>query len=443
VFNTLFGRLFIVSLIVLSLFFGLIVYTVNQLSLDNVYTAKKEQLRLQNYILLSSAQIDTNSIELPDELREPRFDDYESGLYGYISDRNGEIYWSSYSAHTLKLDKALLKNQLTEPGQFDYQITADYFIYYYTVLWEIETDKPKLITFTVLEDIHPTLNNVEGFQESLQLWLAAIGLLLITILMLILRWGTKPLRQLARNLKQIESGIKENIEGHYPIELRTVTKNINELIDTERHQRERYHTTLADLAHSLKTPLAVIQTELDSHKKNSLIAEQIQRMDEIIKHQLQRAVVASSHQLAENNPVKESVDRLISAMSKVYADKNIQFELMISEDSIFKGDQRDLMEVLGNLVDNACKACHKKIKIKAHQNQKSLNIEIHDDGGGIPVAKRQQLLQRGTRADTQYSGQGIGLNVAHDIIQSYHGRLWVDQSSLGGALLGIEFKTSL
>ena len=441
--NTLFGRLFIASLIVLSLFFGLIGYIVNQLSLDNVYAAKQEQLRLQNYVLLSSAQIGTNSIELPDELREPRFDDYESGLYGYVSNRNGKIYWSSYSAHTLTLDQALLKTQLTEPGQSDYQITADYFIYHYTVWWEVATDKPELITFTVLEDIHPTLENVENFQQNLRLWLAGIGLLLITILMLILRWGTKPLRQLARNLKQIENGIKENIEGHYPIELRTVTKNINGLIDTERHQRQRYHTTLADLAHSLKTPLAVIQTELDGHRQNDLIAEQIQRMDEIIKHQLQRAVVASSHQLAEHTPVKDCVDRLISAMSKVYADKNIQFELAITEDSIFKGDKRDLMEVLGNLLDNACKACQQQIKITARHDQQSLYIEIHDDGNGIPLAQREQLIQRGTRADTQYSGQGIGLNVAHDIVQSYQGRLWVDQSPLGGALLGLEFKASL
>ncbi|ARN75462.1 ATP-binding protein [Oceanicoccus sagamiensis] len=439
--NTLFGRVFIASFLALSFFFGLLGYIINQLSLENVYAAKKEQLRLQSNILLSSAIIGDNAIELPDELREARFDDFESGLYGYISDSQGKIYWSSYSAHTLDLDIVLLESSITEAGKAEYIVYPDYFVYHYKVRWEVKADQPELFTFTVMEDSRPTLANIEDFQQDLRLWLMGIGLVLIALLMLILRWGTKPLRQLARNLKQIESGLKERIEGRYPVELKGVTKNLNTLIKNERSQRERYHSTLADLAHSLKTPLAVIQTELETHQPNPLIAEQTQRMDEIIKHQLQRAVISTQHELSESVLVQTCVDRLVSAMNKVYADKEINFSIDISEGCLFKGDPRDLMEVLGNLLDNACKACLQTIQINASNNDKRLRLEIHDDGAGIAPEQREQLIQRGQRADTQYSGQGIGLNVAHDIIESYQGKLIIEQSPDGGALFALEFYT--
>ncbi len=439
--NTLFGRVFIASFLVLSFFFGFLGYIINQLSLDNVYASKQEQLRLQNNILLSSAIIGDNTIELPEELRESRFEDYESGLYGYISDSQGKIYWSSYSAHSLDIDQSLLLSSINEAGKAEYLIVPDYFVYHYNVRWEVKADKPELFTFTVLEDSRPTLDNIADFQQGLRLWLIGIGLVLITLLMIILRWGTKPLRQLARNLKQIESGLKDSIEGRYPLELKSVTKNLNTLINNERTQRERYHSTLADLAHSLKTPLAVIQTELETHLNNPLIAEQTQRMDEIIKHQLQRAVISTQHGLSDNILVEDCVDRLVNAMEKVYADKGIAFVIDIDQGSFFKGDARDLMEVLGNLLDNACKACNQQVQIRAANTDKLLQIEIHDDGSGIKPEYREQLIQRGQRADTQHSGQGIGLNVAHDIIESYQGKLIIEQSPIGGALFTIEFYT--
>ncbi|WP_101757533.1 ATP-binding protein [Oceanicoccus sp. KOV_DT_Chl] len=440
--NTLFGRLFISSLLVLGLFFGFIAYIIHQLNLEHTYSTKQEQLRLQNYVLVSSASLGDDNIELPDELREPRFDDFESGLYGFVSSGN-KIYWSSYSAHNLELDTQLLKTDFTQSGQNQFVIKSHYFIYHYSVQWELENDEPQLFTFSVLEDSRPTMETLEDFRGSLHRWLVAIGILLITILLLIMRWGTKPLRQLAKNLKQIEKGEKDTVEGHFPKELHRITSNLNQLISTERLQRERYHNTLADLAHSLKTPLAVIQTELESNTDTdkALIAEQTQRMDEIITHQLQRAVLASSHQLIASVDVKTCVDRLTSAMAKVYAEKNIQFSLDLNPNSQFKGDQRDLMEILGNLLDNACKACQQQIKIKTTITANILRIEIHDDGRGIAKEQRQLLVQRGQRADTRHTGQGIGLDVVSDIVDSYQGKLQIEESELGGALISIELPT--
>ena len=113
----------------------------------------------------------------------------------------------------------------------------------------------------------------------------------------------------------------------------------------------------------------------------------------------------------------------------------------ITDDAQFKGDQRDLIEVLGNLLDNACKACVNTVKIDSQLNDDGLIINIHDDGGGIPLELREQLIKRGLRADTRDSGQGIGLDVARDIIESYQGHIVIEDSPLGGALFQINFPT--
>ena len=445
--NTLFGRLFLASVVILGMCFGLIGYVIHQLILDNVYASKQEQLRLQNYVLLTSAQLGETGIELPEEQREPLFDDEDSGLYGYISDTSNTFLWRSYSTkkldHDTATEKALVATLIDQPGSYEFEVTNDYFIYRYVVLWELIADKPQFIVFTVVEDNSPTLAAVHAVQQNLNRWLAGIAIGLIITLLLILRWGTHPLRQLADNLKHIEAGKSDRLEGKYPVELQGVARNMNQLIESERQQRERYYRTMSDLAHSLKTPLSVIKAELSSlgeSDNKTLFSTQTQRMDEIIKHQLQRAVIASHHQLTGNVDINQCVERIISALKKVYASKSITFDTIIPDQIHFKGDERDLMEVLGNVLDNACKACVNNVKIEADQSASQLTLSIHDDGPGIPVADRDKLIKRGQRADTRHPGQGIGLDVVTDIISTYQGELTIDTSPLGGALFQLHFR---
>lgn len=401
--NTLFGRLLVASLLLLSVFFWLLSYIIVELNHENILAGKEEQLRLQNFILLSSAQFgDDDNIELPDELREPRFDEFESGLYGFITDNQGKILWRSYSSHTLKLNLQLLRAPDNRAGFAQFIFNEQYYIYHYGVLWEFIDDQPQLLTFTVLENNGPALASNNRFKQRLYLWLSIIGLALISILLLVLRWGTRPLRQLAASLKQVEKGKADRLEGKYPVELRRLTRNLNELLATEQRQRERYHSTLADLAHSLKTPLAVIQSVNqpsadDPDTGAQVIAEQTQRMDDIIKHQLQRAVVAPPRKIGETVAIDGCAKRLCTALAKVYADKGITFQYQLEPESVFQGDQRDLIEVLGNLLDNACKACLNTVKISATTTGTTLVIAIHDDGAGIPLELRHQLIKRGLR----------------------------------------------
>jgi len=289
----------------------------------------------------------------------------------------------------------------------------------------------------VLEDSATTLAKIAQFQNSIARLLTIGALALVAALMIVLRWGTLPLRRLARDIKAIENGQQQHLKGHYPVELQGLSRNLNALIDTEQQQRERYQNTLADLAHSLKTPLAVIRVELetgardDSHR---LIEQQSQRMEDIITHQLQRAVIAAPNTLSERIPVAPVVTQLSTALGKVYAGKAIAIEQQVDAAAHFLGDKRDLMEVLGNIADNACKACQRRVKICADQHQGMLRLQIHDDGDGIDESLRDSVLQRGQRLDQKSPGQGIGLDVVNDIVSSYQGQLSIAQSPLGGAL---------
>ncbi len=439
-FNSLFGRLLIASLILLSVFFSMIYFAINQTFITNTVTTKRDQLRLQNNVLLSAAFVENDKILLPDELSERRFDEYESGLYGFIHDQSGKRLWTSYSGHDLKIDLRTLGSQPPKAGKRDFAQTANFYISHHYVEWELVDDQPLLLTFSVLEDSTLTLEKVRDFQYSILRLLVISGVALVVALLSILRWGTMPLKMLAKNIKEIENGTSQRLADDYPMELSDVGRNLNELIDAEHQQRERYQNTLADLAHSLKTPLAVVKVELEANRgelSEAIIAEQSLRMEEIITHQLQRAVVASPSTLSDRVPVDECVRKISSALSKVYADKMISITQDVDSEISFRGDKRDLMEILGNIADNACKACNSSVKICVHQSNDKLHIKIHDDGSGISEQLRKKVIERGQRLDSKTSGQGIGLDVVKDIVNSYKGELLIDISPLGGALFTI------
>jgi two-component system sensor histidine kinase PhoQ len=438
--NSLFSRLLLASLLLLSVFFSMIYFAINQTYLTNTISSKKDQLLLQNYVLLSAASIENDTILMPDELREPRFEEYKSGLYGFIYDQQGNILWTSYSAHDLKIDLQKLIKHNPTPGNREFQQTENYYISHHYVEWELIDDQSLILTFSVLEDTTLTIEKVQEFQFSILRLLTISGLALVVALLTILRWGTLPLKKLAANIKSIENGTSSRLEGTYPMELNDVGRNLNELIDTEQQQRERYHNTLADLAHSLKTPLAVIKVELETKPgqlSDAVITEQSLRMEEIITHQLQRAVISSPNTLTDKVSIGECVQKISSALGKVYADKAVSITQDVSTDISVRGDKRDLMEILGNVADNACKACLSTVKISAYSSNNKLHIEIHDDGKGISEELRKAVLERGQRLDTKTSGQGIGLDVVQDIIKSYKGELLIGMSPLGGALFTI------
>ena len=231
-----------------------------------------------------------------------------------------------------------------------------------------------------------------------------------------------PIKEFEQEINKIESGEQQLIVKEYPTELSSVKSAVNALINAEKGQKQRYRDALDDLAHSLKTPLSVLQSSAEkSH--NETIRTQVTRMDDIIAYQLRRAVVNDHGTIVKQQSVRPVLYRLKDSLIKVYRDKPFEFVINVDDFAKCRMEEDDMMEVFGNLANNACRFCEKIVEITATQNGDILIIDIDDDGLGFPDKNPAELLQRGIRADSQSEGQGIGLAVSTEIVEAIGGKI--------------------
>lgn len=232
-----------------------------------------------------------------------------------------------------------------------------------------------------------------------------------------------PIRQFEKEINKIESGDQQLITKEYPTELSQVKGAVNALINAEKGQKQRYRDALDDLAHSLKTPLSVLQSSAEK-SQNDTISVQVKRMDDIIAYQLRRAVV-NEHggTIIKQQAVRPVLYRLRESLVKVYRDKSFEIVIKVDDFAKCRMDEDDMMEVFGNLTNNACRFCEKIVEITSTQDGDTLIIDIDDDGLGFPDINPSELLQRGIRADSHSDGQGIGLAVSTEIVEAIGGKI--------------------
>jgi len=436
--GSLAGRLLVASLVLMPLFVGITGVYLERAHRLGAEAAQQQRLELQVLTLLAEAEYQSG-LWMPETLLEARFNQPDSGLYALVS-TPGKLLWSSPSALTLDLQPLLSLLPQLAMGERALSRWGDLYQYDYQVLWQTLAGEEIPLRFTVLESAAAVEAVVVSFRNSLLVWLGGGVVLLLLCQAGILYWGLKPLGALATDIECIEAGGSDQLRGDYPSEIQAVTDNLNTLLGTEKLRRERVRNTLADLAHSLKTPLAVIRGASDGDPGYAAqVQEQVGRMEQIVNYQLQRAV-GGSHRLLQTIRVLSVAQRLRSSLLKVYADRSMDVELLIEEQAMFRGDARDLMEVLGNLMDNACKYGQRSVRVSASRAADGqLRICVEDDGPGIPEHLHEQILERGTRADSQASGQGLGLAVTVDIIATYRGRLEIGKSRMGGTRLKASF----
>lgn len=431
-------RLLVSAGVVLASFFILVAIVLEQGYRESAEQTLRENLKIQVYSLLSAADLTrAGQIKMHKELREPRFSNPGSGLYAWIQPVDGGVVWFSLSAIGLNASSA----PEMESGKFVFLLDEQgRYVLHYKVVWENHRGKEQEYIFSVAEESMFVAKQVDRFKTALGSWLLAMGLILILIQFLVLRWGLSPLRLIVRDLEAIERGEKSLLDGSYATELRGLAGNLNVLISSERAHLERYRNTLADLAHSLKTPLAILRGSVDSPVLNKkTVHDQISRMDEIVEYQLQRAAAKGEKKITGTMDAALGVDKIIASMKKVHADKPIVFEIKKPDKFRIYCEQGDFYEIVGNLIDNACKWCDKKVKVsilnKNQIKQKGFSflLQIEDDGPGIPVDHLNDILKRGVRADQNTDGHGIGMAVVNEIIDLLGGQLLGDKSqSLGG-----------
>ncbi len=419
--NSLTIRITLGAGIVLALFIILTGIAIDRAYSNSLTESIEAKLQIQLYQLMAEAEIsDQGLLLLPDDLPTPALNLPGSGLYSWVDDLSSDQTWQSKSVADMDF-----KPTMTDPGfslQGGHQ--NDFFIMQQTVEWETgESVHP--LRFVVAEDYRGYAQEHDEFRNTLWLWLGLMSGLLIAALIILLVWGLTPLRRAASDIAAVESGDKERLDSHYPRELQGLTGNINALIAHERTQIKRYRDALGDLAHSLKTPLAILHG-MASERKDPELLTPLERMNEIVQYQLQRASSAGRSALSPPIPLEPVIERLLSTLSKVYIEKGIEVHRSISADLQIRGDQGDLMEMLGNVLDNAYKWTSSKIWIRAHKEDPDLVICIEDDGPGISNEQAQVILNRGVRLDEQTPGHGIGLAIVLDIVRAYDGKLSIE-----------------
>jgi len=422
-----------------------------------MFDTTKRQLSSDANVLLTAARIRNGQLVMPRELPDEKFNQVESRVLGMIYSKKGELLWRSRSTLDEPLPYQPVYNE--HENFFDLVEGEDgsYFVYDIDLVLKTGSESMPLIFVT----IKPALEyqqNLRYFKHELLFWSAVRGVVMLLVLWLAMYWSLIPIKQLVARLRAIESGENDQLTGDYPLEIARLTNALNRLLRNEQRQRERYRDTMADLAHSLKTPLAVLQstgntlhmqretiTQQGLAELEETIDEQVQRMNQIVGYQLQRAVTRHRSLIRNQVSVAKSVERIRNTLDKVYRDKQVQADIQISDDCLFTGNEQDLMEVMGNLLENAWRLSLQKVRVSAHvdrdreagRQDKRLELVIEDDGPGVPEDRHDVILQRGVRADSRTPGQGLGLAVVLDIIEHYDGTLTIDDSDLGGALFRI------
>ena len=435
---------------VLAAFLGVVGVTLTRTNNDRALQGLQD--RLQNFVVayLAGTEVSrSGKVLLPDTLPDPMFSRPGSGLYA-VAIGDGGFKWESPSA--MLRDFSFLRPMQPGEGQFVGPIdTRMGRLYYYAYGAALDTAEKKSVHITFL--VAQSEDQYEGpnalFRRGVVFWLASLGLMLILLQLLLLRWSLTPLRKVANEMSRVERGDREHLGDQYPQELMGLTQRINAFIDSEREQRVRTRNTLADLAHSLKTPLAVIRSglESDSTDLRNQVLEQVRKMDELVAYQLARAATSGRQTFATTAiPIAGHAEDLVQSLEKVYAAKNVLCEFDIDDNAAFYGEQGDLLELMGNLLENAFKwARHRvllvvKMRPVAGRQRPGLWLSVEDDGPGIDEDKIESVLQRGVRGDERVQGHGIGLSIVQDIIRAYGGELVVDRSpEFNGARFSVKF----
>ncbi len=458
------ARLLLSVSALLLVFFGATIFLLDTVFRDTAEQAIEDRLYVQLIVLLAEAEAvgDERTLTIAQSLPEARFETPGSGLYGVIHDAGGTPIWRSPSSVGRDLPSvriqpsggtAFERIQMNQEALFSLSLGVE---------WEFDDSAIIPFVFTAAEDLTPYAAQVARFRRQLFGWFAALIIMLISGQALLVRWVLQPLHQVEEEIVAVEQGQRARLGNDYPRELQGVTSNLNGLLNAERERLARYRDTLGNLAHSLKTPLAVIRTAVDAHTARaptsgqaaapgqaevaSAVREQVQRMQDIVAYQLQRAAAWGATSLGQAPvPVLPVVEQLVRSLEKVYAERALEYTVEVQEGACFYGEQGDLMEMLGNLMDNASKWAKGHVHIQAQRlagersRRDGLRMQVSDDGTGIAEHDVSRLTERGVRADERVAGHGIGLNIVREIIGLYDGQLLIGRAASGGAQIAIEF----
>lgn len=289
----------------------------------------------------------------------------------------------------------------------------------------------------VAGDTRDTLAALRDFDGVLLASLGGLGVLLCLAALAQVGLGLAPLRALHASLQRLRTGATPRLEGRFPSEVQPLVDDLNTVLDHNAGMVERARTQAGDLAHGLKTPLAVIRnasTQAGESELAALVSEQVELAQQQIQWHLSRAQAAARGRVpGQRTLARPVVDRLIRVMKKIHAERALTIVVEATRaDAAFAGEEQDLQEMLGNLIDNACASARSEVRIAIFHDGANIGIRVEDDGPGIEPDQRAFVLQRGARLDESRAGSGLGLPIVVDLAALYGGSLQLDTSATGG-----------
>ncbi len=289
--------------------------------------------------------------------------------------------------------------------------------------------------FAVAGPVSDITNDVRRFSAITGVTLLVLGIGLVGAVIFQVRFGLHPLSDLQRSLADIRSGRAQRLPEQYPAEIEPVVEELNAVLDHNAALLARARTQAGDLAHALKHPLMALaqQAREIEGEAGKLLSSQVLAMNSSMNRHLSRARVAGpGGAIGVRTSVAEIFDGLCFSLELLYRERGLAMDGAGMAGLYFAGDAQDLEEMLGNLMDNACKWARSRVNVSAVQDGRWLRIAVEDDGPGIAAEHREAVLARGRRLDEAVAGAGLGLGIVCDIAEIYRGRLSLEESALGG-----------
>ncbi len=281
---------------------------------------------------------------------------------------------------------------------------------------------------------------VGRFTLRLGIALGVLALGIVIGIVVLIRYGLRPLHEIEDKLHDVRAGRRDNLDGEYPGELSPLVREINTLIAHNRKVVDRARTHVGNLAHALKTPLAVLKNEAKGTDRISdVVRRQTEAMTSNVNHYLKRAQAAAQAEvLGARTEVKEPVEGIARMLERLHRDKAIAIDVDIDAKAVFRGERGDFDELVGNLLENAAKWCKSRVYVTVTRNDEGLQVIVDDDGPGLPAEHRAKALERGKRLDESEPGTGLGLSIVNELADIYGGRLHLEDSPTGGLRARLE-----
>jgi signal transduction histidine kinase len=366
------------------------------------------------------------------ELAEPRFQQPLSGWYWQISPAAGGEPTRSRSLWDDVLPT--VSGLVAGPAAFqDIAGPADQPLYAGARLITLPGSDREFV-FTVAADRAEITAETRPFTVTLRLSLATLGLVLVGALIVQVRYGLDPLKRIPKALADIRSGRADRLTGDFPSEVEPLAVEINALIDHNEKVVDRARTHVGNLAHALKTPLTVLRGEAAraGGALAAIVAGQGEIMTRHVDHYLARARIAARHRaLGARAEVRPVVEDLRRTLDRIHQDRGLDIAVE-GEEAVFRGDREDLEEMVGNLLDNACKWAAARVRVSVHRRGGDIEIRVADDGPGLEADERETALTRGRRLDESKPGSGLGLAIVADLVAHYGGTLDLARADIGG-----------